>query len=103
MLIAQVSDFIVKNEWEIEWPIYAQMYGFDEITEELPRFLRSQFFGDPDYPVNVLAFLNKCYETSPERTIAMAMKIVRNIKVRKGIKEEDLYIEYPAICVYLKR
>jgi hypothetical protein len=102
MLIAQVSDFIVKNRWETEWPIYAQMYGFDEIIKELPRFLRSQLFGDPDYPANVLAFLNKCYETSPERTIAMIMKIVKDIIAIKGIQVENLRIDYPTIYAYLK-
>jgi hypothetical protein len=102
MFIAQASDFIVKNRWEIEWSMYAQMYGFDEIMNELPRFLRSQFFRDPDYPANVLAFLNKCYEVSSERTIAMAMRIVRDIMAIKGIKEEDLRVEYPAISAYLK-
>jgi hypothetical protein len=102
MFIAQASDFIVKNQWEIKWPIYAQMYGFDEIMKELPRFLRSQFFGDPDYPANVLTFLNKCYEVSPERTITMVVKIVRDILAIKGIEEKNLRIEYPAIFAYLK-
>jgi len=102
MFIAQASDFIVKNRWGVEWPIYAQMYGFDEIMNELPRFLRSQFFHDPDYPANVLTFLNKCYEVSPERTITMVVKIVRDILAIKGIEEKDLHIEYPAISAYLK-
>jgi hypothetical protein len=102
MFIAQVSDFIVKNWWEIKWPMYAQMYGFDEIMNELPRFLRSQYFWDSDYPMNVLEFLNKCYETAPERTIAMAIKILKDIIAMKGIKEENLRMDYPAIYAYLK-
>jgi hypothetical protein len=102
MFIAQVSDFIVKNMWEIEWSIYAQMYGFDEIIEEVSRLLRSQHFRDPDYPLKVLAFLNKCYEVSPERAIVMVMKIVKDTMSLKGIKEKDLCVDYPAICAYLK-
>jgi hypothetical protein len=102
MFIAQASDFIVKNRWEIEWSIYAQMYGFDEIMNELPRFLRSQFFHDPDYPVNVLTFLNECYNESPERTIAMIMKIIRDVIATKGIEEEDLHVDHPAIYAYLR-
>jgi len=82
--------------------MYAQMYGFDEIMNELSRFLRSQYFWDSDYPMNVLEFLNKCYETSPERTIAMAIKILKDIIAMKGIKEENLRMDYPAIYAYLK-
>ena len=102
ILLAQVAKLVHEHWWEIPWTIYAQMYGFEEKIKELPRFLRSQIFRDPDYPENVLTFFNKSYNEAPERAISMTIVIVRDMIKESKIKERDLEREYPIVHTYLK-
>ncbi|WP_456329927.1 hypothetical protein [Archaeoglobus sp.] len=56
------------------------MFDFDEILHHVPRLVRSQSFGDPDYPRNVYKALDLAYQIDQQRAIAMIIHILMILK-----------------------
>jgi len=96
--LAQAAKLISDEAWyDVDWNIVLNMFMFGNLLEDVPRLMRSQSFGDPDYPSNVLYTLESAYEIDAKRTLAMIVYILKDI----GIKEETIN-KYPAIKAILK-
>ena len=98
--LAQVAKLIADKAWyDVDWKIYFRMFMFDfgEILHHVPRLVRSQSFGDPDYPRNVYRALELAYQIDKQRVIAMIIHILDDIK----INEEEL-TKYPAVKAFLE-
>jgi len=86
--IAQVAKLIVDTAgYEISWKIILDMFGFGDILEDVPRLIKSQRFGDSDYPDNVYRTLELAYEINPRRALAMMTCIIRDIGIEEQILE----------------
>jgi len=91
IFLAQLAKFLVDHFWhDVEWEIYLKMFGFGWVLDEVPRLTRSQYWGDSDYPSNVLAALEKAYHSDPEKAVNMIMAILNDV-LSKFEKRNILY------------
>ncbi len=96
--LAQAAKLISDTAWyDIDWNIVLNMFMFGNLLEDVPRLVRSQSFGDSDYPSNVYRTFELAYDIDPKRALAMIVYILKDIKV-----EEDMVNKYPAIKAVLK-
>jgi len=98
--LSQAAKLIVDKAWyDVNWEIYFRMFmfDFDEILRHVPRLVRSQTFGDSDYPNNVYRALELAYRIDKQKVIAMIIYILRDIE----INEEEL-TKYPAVKAFLE-
>lgn len=96
--LAQAAKLISDEAWyDVDWNIVLNMFMFGDLLEDVPRLMRSQSFGDPDYPFNVYRTFELAYDIDAKRTLDMIVYILKDI----GVKEETIN-EYPAIKAILK-
>lgn len=69
-----IADFICKKRYRTNWVIMAGMVNCD--LEDFPRLLKSQSFGDDDYPAWILKFLEEIYRRNPGDVKFIIGKIV---------------------------
>ncbi|MEM3697095.1 MAG: hypothetical protein QXQ94_06300 [Candidatus Bathyarchaeia archaeon] len=74
--LANIADFIVKKRYHTNWVLMAGLVDYN--LEKNPRLIRSQSFGDPDYPGCVLKFLEDVYKQNPEDAKFVISRIVRD-------------------------
>jgi len=86
-VLATIADFIVKRRYDTSWPLMAGLVDYD-LTKH-PRLVRSQTFGDNDYPACVLRFLAAVFRRNEEDAKFVISRIVRG-----GDEQDALDPEY---------
>jgi hypothetical protein len=79
--LARFAKFIDKYYSDIDWTLIAQACGVIEILDEPvhERVRRAKWFGDPDYPSAVSAFLLDVFNTDEQAGILLVNEIISGI------------------------
>lgn len=97
--LAHTAKMIADVAWhDINWDLILGMFAFSDILEKVPRLVRSQQWGDPDYPENVHKVFRLAYEEDPRRAISMAIYIIQN-EIKPST---DTLEKYPIVKAYLE-
>lgn len=93
------------QEDEINWESILEAFGFVHLLEleEHNRLIRSQHFGDEDYPWCITNVLKDAYEEDPEETKVMIRHILKNELIHQNdinLREESLK-NYPGLKDFL--
>jgi hypothetical protein len=98
--LAQATELIVNSGTWIDWDRYFEMFGFnfDEIEQHVGnRLMRSQYWGDHDYPMRVYDALKFAYKKDPQMAIGLVVYILQEV-----IKPDEEKLEkYPAVKAFL--
>lgn len=81
--LAFISEFIVEKRYGINWVLMAGMADYE--LSENPRLVRSQSFGDPDYPNCILKFLMDIYRRNEDEAKFIISQIVRDGDVNDAL------------------
>lgn len=97
--LAQAAKLITDVAWhDVGWSMVLDMFMFGDLLERVPRLIRSQSFGDPDYPNNVNAVFQVAHECDSQRAIAMVVYIIQ-----EEMKANTQTLEkYPIVEAYLQ-
>lgn len=60
--LAILADYIYREHYQTDWSFGIEISGADVDWDDHPRLIRSQSFGDPDYPSAVLRVLTDIYK-----------------------------------------
>jgi len=93
VVLAQAAKLICDVAWyDIDWVVTLSMFMFGDLLDDVPRLIKSQSFGDSDYPRNVYRVFQLASEIDPTRTLAMIVYIIKDI----GVDEKTLN-DYSAV------
>jgi len=103
-----------REEYPIDWELLLETFGFKYLLEKYPRLIRSQTFGDDDYPVNVRNVLKSAYMENEDDATLMIKEIFneylnleeedfsKHIWLKDFLEKDNFEMVIPSKATYLK-
>lgn len=89
-----VAELIYKKYYHVDWDFAARFAGIEIDPDKHPRLIRSQTFGDPDYPSAILRFLDDTYSQDEEAARQLIHYIIKD--------SDEIPESYRSALVFLK-
>ena len=104
IFLDRISKIIGRlEEDEIGWESILEAFGFEYLLDGNNRLIRSQHFGDEDYPWWIAKVLKDAYKDNPDETRQMIQHILLNDLIHKDdiAVLEDALDNYPGLNNFL--
>lgn len=74
----ELGNLIIENETHIDWENILGAFEFDYLLDQIPRLVRSQYWGDPDYKDCVIKVIHHSIEDNKTNAFQMIQYILNN-------------------------
>jgi hypothetical protein len=91
-ILARCGVLLTNQTKTTDWLVYATAFGFAKEAKDHDRLLRSQRFGDDDYPVAVVGFLVGLAERDPASAVEFTRYVLEHeldLEALKGGRSKD--------------
>jgi len=82
--LAIIADFVFRERYHTDWNFAVDISGASVDWDKHPRLIRSQSFGDPDYPSAILRLLKDMYQTDRNAARTLIVYVM-------GLKYQKIY------------
>lgn len=74
----ELGNLIIENETHVDWENILGAFEFDYLLDQIPRLVRSQYWGDPDYKDCIIKVIYHSIEDNENNAFQMIQYILNN-------------------------